>query len=506
MKLINLIIIIVLGIVLNYCGSSSEKTKTSKKEKPKWIENNKVGVYITDNKRTMYFVGRAEGYNTKMEARKKAIQDAYTQYAAFLKSTVESTITKSSENINVETGKSIESTTINKFSSKICKKISADTSEAVISDEYSQKEIKEDGTIKYNYYVRIATSACEIKHKITKTVTQDEDSTESIDILKDDIQKQILSNDVDKIAKKDTKIEEIKQSDNVIEEELEEKKAKGKINPYSYWITAITPGLNHLYLPYILNPIDDDEYKDGVGGSFFGGLVGGLVGGTASAVGSGLGGRASVVFLVGGLVGGFVGGGIIIGIESSEKRMFVGIGGASTGFRAAWYFNYLYRISNDGNSIYMGELLGIAVGGGVGYGLGNIYDNPWSGAIAGASVGFLTGLVTDLLTKDDLIEDYDSSQGSDEGVNKYYNDDGIEFDLEKYKKDVVLGILITEGIIYVANLIGYIIVYNCYNPEDSDKPDGDISFAGIDFQPIIYQRQGVTLIDKGATGKIYFRF
>ena len=49
-----------------------------------------------------------------------------------------------------------------------------------------------------------------------------------------------------------------------------------EINPYSYFICAFLPGANNFYLPYILNPVDNESYVDHVGdyGQFMGAIIG----------------------------------------------------------------------------------------------------------------------------------------------------------------------------------------------------------------------------------------
>jgi len=160
------LILAFIPLLFNCCGNTKNTKNDEEIKKPEWIDA-KAGVYITNNKKTMYFIGRANCRENKDEARKSAETDAHNQYGAFLSSKVESTILKSCENIRKETDKSIEDATITNFKTNVCRKISGDTSGAIISDVYYQREINEDETVCYNCYIRLVTSACEVKHKIS---------------------------------------------------------------------------------------------------------------------------------------------------------------------------------------------------------------------------------------------------------------------------------------------------------------------------------------------------
>ena len=487
LKLFLILILIVILYTLN-CSSKNEKDQQSKLQ-PSWI-NKKSDIFISDNNKTIFFIGRSSCHENKKEAFKEAKMKAHNSYKNFIKSMINKIVSKSYENIKNDIGNTVDNSITKDLKKLIYKEFINIDKNIPASDIYYQKKI-DNSYVCYSYYVRIMVSTYEIKDNFIKTMDKIEKySSEELLTLIDEIKIIINNSNIDKNLKLKIAKEKVK------EKELETIKTKSKINPYTYWITALTPGLNHFYLPYILNPIDEDEYRYGV----------------TTGILTGVGGGGAIVLI--GIfadyrsMGGFVaiGGGMIGGVGGVSG--IGGIGGVAGGFvsvRYALYINYLYRIYNDGKRIYLGEVFGFASGAFIGYTLGDLYGNPWVGAITAGTVGFFSGVIIDLLSKDEVFPDYNPDLGPDEDNNKYYSSDG-KFDLDRYRRSFLNGFIITESLIYLTNLLGYIIVYNYYNPTETISNNDGIAFDGFDLQPIFYREGSYIMIDKGIKGSFNLKF
>lgn len=250
-----------------------------------------------------------------------------------------------------------------------------------------------------------------------------------------------------------------------------------QINPYSYFICAFLPGANNLYLPYILNPVDNESYVDLVGdyGQVLGGITGGLGGIlTGLTIGNSHNGTNDYPNLSGMAIAG-----ILLGSGAGFIGGYYGDGGSSygafTGIRLAYHFNHFNAVFLDNKAKYLGTLMGLTTGATVGYFMGNIftsygYETRATGAIFGGIIGMFGGIIT--IFKDKKYGEYEQ--------NTFYD-----------------YVLVTEGVIYLGNLASYLITYFYFEPNKNDNSKS-ISLNNISFEPIFYENKNAIMMDTGA--------